>query len=77
MICWKQKRGMMKKVKINIEDLLVVLQNMIDSEGTTEIIFFEHNNMPAIADANEPENVIVFSSVNENGEVNEDDETVH
>ena len=56
---------------------MVVLQAMVDSEGTTEIIFFEFNGMPALADANEPDNIITFASVSETGEVDEDLEIVH
>lgn len=67
----------MKKVKISLDDLLVVLEAMKETNNTKDIMFFEFNNMPAICDADEPDNVITFQSVTEDGEVNEDDETVH
>lgn len=67
----------MKKVKIPLDDLLTVLSAMKDSEGTTDIIFFEYNGYPAIADFDEPDNVVTFASVNEEGEVNAEDEQVH
>ncbi len=50
----------MKKVKIELEELLAVLEAMRDSGGTTEIIIFEHNSLPAICDANEPDNIVTF-----------------
>lgn len=52
----------MKKVKINLDDLVVVLEAMRDTNGTKEIVFFEHNNLPAIADADEPESLITFQT---------------
>jgi hypothetical protein len=67
----------MRKVKISLDDLLVVLESMKETGGTQEITFFEYNGMPAICDSNDPDNIITFQSVNEAGEVNEDDETVH
>lgn len=66
----------MKRVKISIEDLMAVLEAMSEN-GTKEIIFFEYNNMPAVCDADEPDNVISFQSVSEDGTVNEDDEVIH
>jgi hypothetical protein len=66
----------LKKIKIDIADLMVVLEAMVEN-GTKEIIFFEYNEYPAIADADDPDGVITFQSVNEKGEVNEEDETVH
>lgn len=66
----------MKKICISIDDLLVVLDAMKDN-GTTDIIFFEFNSLPAICDKNEPDNIITFQSVNETGEVDEDNEVVH
>ena len=55
---------------------MVVLEAMIEN-GTREIIFFEHSGYPAIADAEDQDSVITFQSVNSEGVVNEDDETVH
>lgn len=55
----------MKKVKIDIQDLLTVLNAMVDSGGTTEIIFFEHNNLPAIRDANDEDSCITFETFDE------------
>ncbi len=66
----------MKKVKISIQDLLVVLDAMVEN-NTTDIIFFSYNDYPAIADADDPDSVITFQSVSEDGTVNEDDEQVH
>jgi hypothetical protein len=66
----------MKKIKISIDDLLTVLDAMKEN-GTNEIIFFEHNNMPAICDSEDPDSIISFASVNEDGSVNEEDEVIH
>lgn len=67
----------MKRVKISLDDLLVVLEAMKSTGDTTDIIFFEFNGMPAICDADDPDNIISFQSVSATGEVNEEDETVH
>jgi hypothetical protein len=67
----------MKKIKIDIHDLLAVLEAMIESNGTKEIIFFEHGQYPAICDADDPDSIISFASVNESGEVDETDEVLH
>ncbi len=66
----------MKRVKISIQDLMVVLEQMVEN-GTTDIVFFEYNGYPAISDADDMDRVITFQSVNEKGELNEDDETTH
>lgn len=66
----------MKKVKIDISDLMIVLEAMMET-GTTEIVFFEHGDSPAIADANDLDNIITFSSVSAEGVVNDEDETIH
>lgn len=50
----------MKKVKIALEDLLIVLEAM-EVNGTKDIIFFDYNGKPAIADADEPEQIITFA----------------
>lgn len=55
--------GKVKKIKINIDDLIGVLEIMKESGGTTDVIFFEYNNLPAMADAAEPENIIMFQAV--------------
>jgi hypothetical protein len=67
----------MKKVKISLDDLLVVLEAMKDSAGTKDIMFFEFNGMPAICDAEDPDNIITFQAVSETGEVDTDEETIH
>ncbi len=66
----------MKKIKISIQDLLTVLDAMVEN-GTQDIIFFEYNDYPAVADADDPDSVITFQSVNEHGEVNGEDESIH
>lgn len=68
---------LMKKIKISIDDLLVVLEAMKETNNTTEVIIFEYEGYPAITDANDTENVITFRSVNEKGEVDTDEETIH
>lgn len=67
----------MKKVKISLDDLLVVLEAMKETAGTKDILFFEFNGMPALCDAEDPDNIITFQSVSETGEVNEEDEVIH
>lgn len=64
----------MKKIKVAIDDLLVVLEAMKEN-GTTDIMIFEYNGSPAICDSSEPDNIISFQTVSENGDV--EDETVH
>lgn len=62
----------MKKVKINLEDLLVVLEAMKEN-GTSEIIFFEHGALPAICDADEQDNVITFQTFDPEAETKDGD----
>ena len=66
----------MKKIKISLDDLLAALE-VCKEAGWRNVMIFELNNYPAVADADDPDQVITFQSVNENGEVDEDDETVH
>lgn len=63
----------MKKIKIDIRDLLVVLEAMIEN-GTSEIIFFEHGELPAIADADDPDNIIAFQTYDEEQETKDGDQ---
>lgn len=65
----------MKKVKINLSDLLTVLQAM-DENGTKEIIFTEYNSLPAIADADEPENLVTFEIFDPDSET-KDGDSIH
>lgn len=65
----------MKKIKIDIRDLMVVLEAMLD-QGTIEIIFFEHNNLPAIADADDPDNIITFQTYDDEVET-KDGDSIH
>lgn len=51
----------MKRVKIDLNDLMVVLEAMKEN-GTTEIVFFEHGNLPAISDAADMDSVITFQT---------------
>jgi hypothetical protein len=62
----------MKKIRLDIRDLLVVLEAMMES-GTTEIIIFDHEGAPAIVDADEPDNIIGFQI----DEENEDGDPIH
>lgn len=64
----------MKKIKINIDDLIQVLEVLRDNGGTKDVIFFEYNNLPAMADAAEPENIIMFQSVEGTAE---DEDVIH
>lgn len=66
-----------KKVKISLDDLLVVLEAMKETNDTKDIIFFEFNGLPAICDAADQDNVITFQTVSEEGVVDEDDEIIH
>lgn len=62
----------MKKVKICLSDLLVVLDAMAEN-GTQDIIFLDHGGLPAIADADEPENLITFQTFDPTEETKEGD----
>lgn len=62
----------MKRVQIAIEDLMIVLEAM-QGNGTTDIILFEYNDQPALADAAEPENIISFQVTDDQN----DDSMVH
>jgi len=63
----------MKKVKISLQDLLVVLQAM-DENGTEDIIFFEKNGVPALCDAEEPDNIITFQTFDPEQETKDGDQ---
>jgi hypothetical protein len=52
----------MKKIKIDLDDLLIVLEAMQD-QGTKEVLIFEYQDQPAIADADDRENIISFQAV--------------
>lgn len=79
----------MKRIKLNIDDLISVLEALKESGGTKEVIFFEYKDLPALADADEPENIIMFQAVEEGQEetleldnevetpIQPNDETVH
>lgn len=65
----------MKKVKVNLEDVLVVLMAMQDN-GTQDVVFFEHGGHPAMADADDPDSIITFQTFDEEME-NPDGDAVH
>lgn len=52
----------MRKVKIPLDDLILVLEAMRDSGGTKDLLIFELNGLPAIADFAEQDNVITFAA---------------
>lgn len=66
----------MKTVKINLLDVLAVLEAMKDS-GTQDILVFDHEGIPAIADANEPENMVTFTTFDGEEEMIKDGEELH
>lgn len=66
----------MKRVKIELMDLLVVLEAM-NENGTKDIIFLEHAGLPAIADADEPENLITFQTFDSDEEAANEDGEMH
>ncbi len=62
----------MVKVRISIDDLLMVLETMKETAGTTEVVIFEYEGRPAIADAVNPdEGIITFASEPTEGESDE------
>lgn len=61
----------MRKIKVPLEDILIVLEAMMH-QGTTDIIIFNYNGVPAIADANEPENIITFATEDHDPTLEED-----
>jgi hypothetical protein len=68
--------GIIKNIKIAIEDLLVVLQSMRE-EGTTEIVFCEKNGYPALYDFDNADSYIMFQGVDGEGNVNDESEEIH
>ena len=62
----------MKKIKVALDDILIVLDAMKD-HGTQDVIFFEHGGMPALCDADEPDNIITFQTFDPEDEPDEDD----
>jgi hypothetical protein len=65
----------MKRVKIDLMDLLMVLEAM-NENGTKEILLFEHGGLPALADADDPDNMVTFQTFDPDLE-NKDGESVH
>lgn len=57
----------MKKLKISVEQLMALLTEMQETGGTETIYIFEHNGMPAICDADDEDNYIIFSTGEEDG----------
>ncbi len=64
----------MKKIKVNVDDLIVVLEALKDG-GTSSVILFEFEGTPAMADADEPENIILFQASEDQGM--DDEDVVH
>lgn len=62
----------MKKIRIPLDDLITVLEALRDSGGATEVIIFEYEGIPALVDADDPDNVITFQAIGEDGENDED-----
>lgn len=62
----------MRKVKIDLQDILVVLQAM-EENGTQEVVFFEKDGLPAICDADEPDNIIMFQTFDSDSETKDGD----
>lgn len=62
----------MKKIAIDIQDLLLVLESLAN-EGTRQIILFEKNDVLAIADVEEPDNIITFQTYDEEAETKDGD----
>ena len=57
----------MKKIKISLEDLLIVLTAM-QEDGTTDIIFFQHEDTLALCDEADPESLIKFQTYDSQAE---------
>lgn len=64
-----------KKIKIDIDDLITVLEAMKESAGTESVVIIEHEGLPALADANDMDNIIMFQAVGD--EQNTDEDMVH
>lgn len=62
----------MKRIKLDIDDLLIVLEAMREN-GTKNIILFEHEDFPAIADYDEPDNIIAFQTYDDDVETKDGD----
>lgn len=55
---------------------MIVLEAMKTSNNTQEIILFDFNGMPAIADADDPDNVVCFETFDPDRE-NDDGDKIH
>ncbi len=65
----------MKKIKISLADLLVVL-NAMEEDGTTDIIFFQHEDVLALCDADDPDSLIKFQTY-DNEKEDKDGNPIH
>lgn len=57
----------MRKLKIKIIDLIDLLQEMQETGQTETIYIFERDGLPAICDADDEENYIIFSTGEDDG----------
>lgn len=62
----------MKKIKVSLEDILIVLEAM-QNNGTVDVIFFEHGGLPALCDADEQDNIITFQTFDPEEETKDGD----
>jgi hypothetical protein len=51
----------LRRVKIDIEELISILEQMRDTGGTQQVILFDHEGTAALCDADEPDNIIAFA----------------
>lgn len=54
----------------------MVLEALKDA-GCENVVFFEYKDLPALADVDEPENIIMFQAAESSGQESSADDTVH
>lgn len=65
----------MKRVSVDIQDLIDILMDFQEA-GCSEVVFFEKEGLPAIADKEDPESIIMFQIFDKTEET-KDGEKVH
>jgi hypothetical protein len=56
-----------KKLKISVDQLMDLLTEMRETGGTETIYIFERDGLPAICDADDEDNYIIFSTGDDDG----------
>jgi hypothetical protein len=66
----------MKQIRIPLPDLILVLELMQQENQTKEVVICEHEGAPAIYDADDPDQIVMFMETPEEL-IQDDDDVLH